>query len=864
MEDGYSNYLWTTNESGNTITVTDPGLYGVLVFSANGCASSAEVVIQQRSVPLVGIDGPNNLCSNELAVLDPGSDYIIYSWATGDTTQTIEVNQSGIYELTVFDRFGCEGFARALLQVREAPDFDIVGPNALCNGDTINLAITSDSLYRSYLWSDGTMDPNLEVRQPGMYSVSVMANNNCLTEDSIDIMPLLAPEPQIVGDTNFCAGGFTILEADTIYAAYQWTGGRSSQSIRISTAGVYELRVTSVEGCVGTDEVLVNALALPDADAGPDSILNCYQPEIQLGRMISTDQERFLYAWSGPGISNDQQSEPQPIVSEGGTYILEVQDTLFGCPPAQDEVIITDIQYTPQLNIASQDTLDCIDTSITIVAIAEVGPDIEYQWIQLSQNQLRSTTPEILINQGGNYSFTVLDTLTGCNQIDTIAIIANQQHPLLKEPTIGFINCRKDSHILIAPQAPIGSLWSYAWARADGTFGTPSLDSLRQTVFEPGFYGIRVEDTENGCVTFDSLLVRDDRNFPDVMAGPDDELDCTFTEVQLGVPVDNRDWIISWTRLEDFTFGSSLPQPTVDQPGTYVVEAFDPRTECTQIDSVTITQYDNAPDSLELRINDVVCYGERNGLIQVLGVTGGEQPLLYSLNERPFSSGRQFANLEAGAYNLIVQDARGCELRQRILVQPRNDVFVDLGPDQYIQQGDRVRLRALTSIPDGQVRELRWTRPDTLSCDTCIIQNLLPLETMNLQAIAVDTNGCRGQDNVNIFVDKRKRVYIPTAFSPDGDGLNDVIMIYAARDVQRVRSWRIFDRWGELVWEKQDFPPNDPTFGWDGQWRNALQQKRKQEDRFILMNAQVYVYYAEIEFIDGDVVLFKGDFTLMK
>jgi gliding motility-associated-like protein len=117
---------------------------------------------------------------------------------------------------------------------------------------------------------------------------------------------------------------------------------------------------------------------------------------------------------------------------------------------------------------------------------------------------------------------------------------------------------------------------------------------------------------------------------------------------------------------------------------------------------------------------------------------------------------------------------------------------------------------------------------------------------------------------MTIFVDKRKRVYIPTAFSPDGDGLNDVIMIYAARDVERIKVWRIFDRWGELVFEREDFPANDPAFGWDGQWRNALQQKRKQEDRLTLMNAQVFVYYAEVEFIDGETVQFKGDFTLMK
>jgi len=864
VDDGYSGYLWTNNEQTTSITVTEPGRYGVLVFGSNGCASSDEVVVQQRSTPLVGIDGPQNICSNDSATLDPGPQYESYAWSTGDTSQTVTVRRAGIYELNVVDRFGCPGFARAQLQVRRAPDFDIEGPRNLCEGDTLQLVVGSDSLYRDYQWSTGSREPELEVLAPGTYSVSVTATNDCVTEDSVTVNPLLSPEPSILGDPFFCEGGFTLLEADTTYAAYQWGGGRTSSSIRITTPGPYELEVITDDGCSGFDTLEVTELALPMADAGPDTLLNCYAGTILLGTPVNNADGRFLPTWTGPGITDSTRNQFQPALMTAGQYALEVRDTLFGCTMDADQVTVADERYVPELSLATPDTINCRDSSITLTASAEMGPSIGYRWINLDINQNLGSDVQIEVDRGGSYQFELLDTLTGCSRVDTIEVLADQALPLLRENPIGSINCRKDSQILIVQQPPAGELWSYGWERSDGTFFPGSIDSLRRTVYQPGVYRVRIENTANGCALIDSLQVRDDRTGPDVTAGPDEELDCTLTEVTLGGPVTNDRWELSWSQVEDLSFASGLPQPVVDVPGTYVLYAFDPRTGCDVVDTAIISQYEMAPDSFQLSVQNVVCYGERNGAIRVNEVFGGEGPLLYSLNDRPFSSVSQFTNLDAGLYNLTVQDARGCELSQRIIVGPGNDVFVDLGPDQYIRQGDRARVRALTSIPDGEVGDLRWTVPDTLSCDTCVIQTLRPLETIQLRAFAVDTNGCRGEDVVTIFVDKRKRVYIPTAFSPDGDGLNDVIMIYAARDVERIKVWRIFDRWGELVFEREDFPANDPAFGWDGQWRNALQQKRKIEDRLTLMNAQVFVYYAEVEFIDGETMQFKGDFTLVK
>ena len=863
---GYTSYLWTNNSQDTAITVTEAGRYGVLVFGSNGCASSAEVIVQQRSTPLVRIEGPRNICSNDSTVLEPNGAYSSYLWSTGDTTATISTQRAGIYELNVVDRFGCPGFARAQVQVRQAPEFDIEGPRRLCTGDTLDLVVGSDSLYRDYSWNTGATTPGLTVTEPGIYAVSVTATNDCLTEDSLRIDALDSPQPQIVGDTFFCANGFTLLEADTTYMSYSWTGGRSSASVRITEPGRYRLDVVSVDGCDGSDEIVVAEIPLPVADAGPDTLLNCYQPFITLGTDLDTTAGNYLPVWSGPGITDANRNVFRPSIGTGGTYTLSVQDTVYGCTEATDAVEVDDQQFVPTLTLADADTITCRDPETVLEASnASQGPQTGYRWTYLDRNEVLGNDLTQTVDQGGAYQFEVLDTLTGCRRADTLQILADVELPVPKQSPVGSISCRKDSQILIVPSAPLGELWAYAWEDDGGTFGTPSIDTLRRTVFQPGIYRVLIENTANGCQVVDSLQVRNDLLPPAITAGPDEELDCLVEEVQLGGTGADPNWQLSWSRIEDIGFASQIPRPVVNTPGTYVLEALDPRTGCTASDTAVISAYTNFPTQVNPQIQDVRCFGEQNGQIAVPDVQGGERPLLYSLNGRPFSTNNTFSNLAAGRYELIVQDARGCELTETILVEPGNDVYVDLGPDQFVKQGERVRVRALTSIPAGEEGQLRWTVPDTLSCDTCVIQTFRPLETTQLRAFAVDTNGCRGEDVVTIFVDTRKQIYVPTAFSPDnGDGVNDVVMIYSARNVDRVLAWQIFDRWGELVFQQEDFQPNDPAFGWDGTWRNVLQSKRKEEDRFTMMNAQVFVYYAKVQFIDGEIKEFTGDITLVK
>src|SRR5690606_38937289 len=107
-------------------------------------------------------------------------------------------------------------------------------------------------------------------------------------------------------------------------------------------------------------------------------------------------------------------------------------------------------------------------------------------------------------------------------------------------------------------------------------------------------------------------------------------------------------------------------------------------------------------------------------------------------------------------------------------------------------------------------------------------------------------------DCVTVFVLVSRPIYIPSAFSPNDDGVNDYFTVFSGRQVRQIRRLLIFDRWGDLIYEGKDILPNVETLGWNGRFRG----KR--------MDPAVFAYYTEVEFIDGVVVPYAGDVTLVK
>ncbi|MBK7343736.1 MAG: gliding motility-associated C-terminal domain-containing protein [Saprospiraceae bacterium] len=115
----------------------------------------------------------------------------------------------------------------------------------------------------------------------------------------------------------------------------------------------------------------------------------------------------------------------------------------------------------------------------------------------------------------------------------------------------------------------------------------------------------------------------------------------------------------------------------------------------------------------------------------------------------------------------------------------------------------------------------------------------------------VDSAGCRAVDQILVLVEKRRPIFIPTAFHPGGEQ-NTRFYIQTGDGITEIEKMEVFNRWGERVWSNESFQPNDPAQGWDGMIRGEP------------ANPEVFVYYAKILFDDGVTILYKGDVTLMR
>lgn len=247
------------------------------------------------------------------------------------------------------------------------------------------------------------------------------------------------------------------------------------------------------------------------------------------------------------------------------------------------------------------------------------------------------------------------------------------------------------------------------------------------------------------------------------------------------------------------------------------------------------------------------CQGSNAGQLQISSISGGSPPYEFSVDGLFFQQlntlPTNIPDLSAGSYNLIIQDDNDCSVTQPVAISAPSELIVDLGPDETIQLGDSIKLEALLNFVPAS---WRWTPLTAVSRPDSLITHVSPLETTLYQLTATDANGCVASDWVRITVDETVEVYIPSAFSPNQDGVNDRLFIFSGPGVRIVHRFQIYNRWGDRLYEAADFAPNDPTYGWDGNFRGEP------------MNAGIYVYYAEIETITGQQLLLKGELTLMR
>ena len=344
---------------------------------------------------------------------------------------------------------------------------------------------------------------------------------------------------------------------------------------------------------------------------------------------------------------------------------------------------------------------------------------------------------------------------------------------------------------------------------------------------------------------------------PTAEAGQDRTLTCVDRSASLGVsPTSGVAY--SWTAEGDLTELSDESTLTVELTGLYVLTVTDLASGCTARDEVEVVATDEVP-VVEVELQPLSCNGELDGAINITTIDGGQGPYRVTLNGENVGAQRTFFELGPGDYALEITDANGCTADPLAfeLEEPEElsaEILTNLGGTGIgggtIQFRDTVLLEAVVNSDSASVR---WSPSEYVACDTCAVTYGLPPSTL-VYAVSVTTpEGCQDEASVQVIVRRERPVYFPTGFTPNGDQVNDYFFPQAPEGVvSSIRSFIIADRWGERVFERYNFDPNERLLGFDGSFLGEP------------LNPQVLVYVAEVEFADGVVELFEGDITLVR
>ncbi|MEM1219192.1 MAG: gliding motility-associated C-terminal domain-containing protein, partial [Bacteroidota bacterium] len=311
---------------------------------------------------------------------------------------------------------------------------------------------------------------------------------------------------------------------------------------------------------------------------------------------------------------------------------------------------------------------------------------------------------------------------------------------------------------------------------------------------------------------------------------------------------DGESTVLSVGQFEsyDWSTGSDNQSINVGEAGIYEVVVTD------ELGCLADTSVNLSVIELEMFITgrSPSCAGLRTGSISIDSVLGGKAPYLYTLNNRPFTDDPRFQELGSDTFLVTVQDAFGCTLTEPFFLEDPIALELDAGEDRTINLGDTAQLNYTASFIPSSVN---WTPNLPLNCSDCDNPIAIPLETTTFELLALDQDGCAVVDRVTIFLGKTRFVYIPNTFSPDNDGINDIFTIYGGEDVVSVARLMIFDRWGSLLYQRDNFLPNDETAGWDGRYPNGIEAAQG-----------VYPYFCLVQFIDGRIRRYEGGIMIVR
>ncbi len=877
---------------GETYTVgnnsyTQSGIYQDILTAANGCDSTVnlnltvldhsytnliEQICQGASFPvgnssytttgtytdtLQAVNGCDSIISLNLQV-DPV--YNIQLNASICEGATYEVgnsvyNSTGIYQDTLTTVNGCDSIVNLSLTITEF--YQIPLNASICEGE-------------SYIVGSEIFDTT------GEYQIAFIASDGCdsFVNLALTVLPVLETDvtPVICNGETYELNGSSY----TASGSYQQvltasTGCDSVLNIDLTVNPIYESNINHVI-CEGESFSVGNSVFDASGDYtevlttvnGCDSIIHLsliVNPILQANLVAEICEGQSYEVGSSSYIFSGNYTDHLTSVVTGCDSVVHLDLTVYAPAVTNlteaicqgDSYFEGNNEYTESgvyTNIYTSSLTGCdsiVNLDLTVhpvftTAISEVICDDESY--SLGGANFSST---------GDYEVN-LTTTEGC---DSIVMLNLTVHPcqlnlLMEEQPV---SCHGASDGTIDFEMTIGvAPYTYVWEGTNNPFSGSGIIEANFTTTTisgliAGTYLLSVTDSFGVSYEVEISIIEplaldlelEAKDYGSYQISCHNESDGMITALMTGgTPPYSYEWSngLSGEQIEQLSSGQYKVTVT-DALGCRISKSIELLAPLELMASIAIT--------------NPKCYGDDQGSAMVVNLEGGITPYLFSIDQQAFSTSAEFANIKPGEHKIIVEDAFGCTKQLPFTIEEPEELTVDIVADEYMELGSEMTIRV---EPAYDVEHIIWTHNDTtFTCEDttyCLEAIIRPYITTDYHVMVVDANGCTASADITIHVEKPRNIFIPSAFSPNGDNVNDIFFINGGIDVARIKSFVILNRWGEIVAEFYDFQPNDPFYGWDGMHRGKI------------MNSGVYVYFAEVDFIDGESVLYKGDVVLIR
>lgn len=340
--------------------------------------------------PTVSLPPTITTCNAQTSI-DAGNGGTSYTWSNGATTQSINVNTSGQYIVTVTNASGCSKSDTVQVTVNALPQIDLGNDTTVCTGSMVLDAANNGF---NYMWSNGATTQSITATSNGTYGVIVTDNNGCSATDNISISFSTAPVVTLGPDVVSCSKNVQ-LSASTSGLTYLWNTGETNQNINATSSGTYSVTATNANGCSASSSIQV----VLDSVAKPN-----------LGNNVSTCATQYTLNAGGNGLSylwNTTQITQSINVTTSGTYSVVVTNA-NGCTNSASVNVV--LNATPTVSLGAD--VSICDDEYTLNA-GNTG--FTYSW------NTGATTQTITAVTNGVYSVTISDG-TGCTATDSILV----------------------------------------------------------------------------------------------------------------------------------------------------------------------------------------------------------------------------------------------------------------------------------------------------------------------------------------------------------------------------------------------------------------------------------------------------------